>query len=187
MSAATITNVLLTGEPGVGKTTLIHKVLELLHLNAGGFYTQEIKSGKTRKGFQLITLDGRQSVLAHVNKKSSYKVGKYGVDLNVMTDLAVPTLKEALEKSDLIVIDEIGKMECFSIEFRDIVARALDSGKPVFGSMQNFASPFINAIANRSDIVRVTVTEQNRDQLLSNIVELIRRILPEQKITRKQR
>ena len=189
MGTATISNVLLTGEPGCGKTTLINKVLEQLHVNAGGFYTQEIKSGKTRKGFQLMVLNGAQAVLAHVNKKSSYKIGKYGIDMMVMTDLAVPALKNALAECEMVIIDEIGKMECFSIEFRDIVSRCLDSQKPVFGSIQNFASPFINSITNRDDIVRVMVTEDNRDQLQNNIVELLRRMLPEPspKKSRKRR
>jgi nucleoside-triphosphatase len=184
-----LTNVLLTGEPGMGKTTLIQTVLSELNLDAGGFFTQEIKSGKTQKGFQMITLDGKQAILAHINKKSSYKVGKYGVDLNVMTEIAVPALKKALEQNELIVVDEIGKMECFCIEFRDIVMRCLDSKKLVFGSIQSFASPFINTISNREDLVRITVTEENRNQLLENIIELFKRISPEKqaKKNRKKR
>ncbi|MBN1552119.1 NTPase [bacterium] len=171
-------NVLLTGEPGIGKTTVIQAVLADFNLDAGGFFTQEIRSGKTRKGFQLITLDGQQAILAHINKKSSYKVGKYGVDLNVMADIAVPAIKKALQNCDLVLIDEIGKMECFCIEFRDMVMRCLDGPKPLFGSIQNFASPFINAITNRDDIVRIMVTEENRNHLPGNIIELFRRIIP---------
>ncbi len=181
-----LTNILLTGEPGVGKTTLIRKVLEKLPLDIGGFFTQEIKSGKTRKGFQLITLSGEQSVLAHVNKKSSFKVGKYGVDTTVLRDIAVPAMKSALDTKHMILIDEIGKMECFSIEFRDMVTRCLDSSKIVFGSIQNFSSPFINSVMNRKDIVRVQVTPENRDLLPDNIIELFKRMTSE-KTTKKQR
>ena len=182
-----VKNVLLTGEPAVGKTTIILEALKALNINAGGFFTHEIRSGKTRKGFQLITLDGEQAVLAHSSKKSSYKVGKYGVDLKVMCDLAVPAMKKALEENDLIVIDEIGKMECFSIEFRDMVTRCLDSKKPVLGSMQNFANPFINQLNNRDDIVRIQVTETNRDMLPGNLAELIKRLLPHKDSSRKKR
>jgi nucleoside-triphosphatase len=181
-----VKNVLLTGEPAIGKTTIILEVLKELNINAGGFFTHEIRSGKTRKGFQLITLDGDQAVLAHSSKKSSYKVGKYGVDLKVMCDLAVPAMKKALDQSDLIIIDEIGKMECFSIEFRDMAQRCLDSNKPVLGSMQNFANPFINHLNNRDDIVRISVTEANRDSLPSNLVELVKRLLPPKRARKKK-
>ena len=176
--AGTINNVLLTGEPGVGKTTIIMKVVEALHIQFGGFFTQEIRSGKTRKGYELITLSGDRAILAHAGKKSSYKVGRYGVDLKVLTELAVPELKRALSKCDAVLIDEIGKMECYSMEFRDLVQRCLDAPKPVFGSMQNIANPFINTLNNRTDIVFINVTESNRDALPENIMEVLRRITP---------
>ncbi|HPQ39598.1 MAG TPA: NTPase [bacterium] len=180
MSTA-IKNFLLTGEPGVGKTTIIMEILGELSVQAGGFFTQEIKSGKTRKGFQLITLDGQQAVLASLTKKSTYKVGKYAVDLDVMTDVAVPALAKALQSSDLIVIDEIGKMECFSKEFRDMVIRCLDSNTPVLGTIQNFASPFINTITNRSDLVMINVDAANRDDMPVNMQVLMEEILKTRK------
>ncbi|MBN1296504.1 AAA family ATPase [bacterium] len=171
------TNFLLTGESGVGKTTIIMEVLGELNVRAGGFFTQEIKSGKTQKGFQLVTLDGQQAVLASLTKKSTYKVGKFAVDIDVMTQLAVPALVQALGASDLIVIDEIGKMECFSKEFRDIVTRCLDSDTPVLGTIQNFASPFINTITNRPDVVMITIDTANRDDMPVNLQVLMEEIL----------
>jgi len=167
-------NFLLTGEPGVGKTTIIKAILSEINLMAGGFYTEEIRSGKTRKGFQLMTLDGKQAVMASISKKSTYKVGKYGVDLDVLKELAVPSLNIALADRDIIVIDEIGKMECFSKEFRDMVERCLNSDKPVIGTIQNFASPFINSVTNRDDVVIITTTETNRNELANNIVEILK-------------
>lgn len=171
-------NFLLTGEPGIGKTEMLQIILGELWLDAGGFLTREIKSGKTNKGVELITLAGQQAVLAHINKKSSYQVSKYGVDVEVMAQVAVPALREALEKKDLIVIDQIGKMESYSTEFRDMTTRCLDSPKPVLGVIQNFASPFITAIMNRQDIVVITVNEQNRAELPKKILELFTRMSP---------
>ncbi len=167
-------NFLLTGEPGIGKTTIIKAILSEIRLEAGGFITEEMRSGKTRKGFQLMTLDGKQAVLASISKKSTYKVGKYGVNLDVLKDLAVPSLLNALDKKELIVVDEIGKMACFSKEFRDVVERCLNSTKPVVGTIQNFASPFINAVTNREDVVIITVTDANRNELADNIVEILK-------------
>lgn len=53
--------ILLTGDPGCGMTTLIQRVLADLSLPVGGFYTQEVREGRTRKGFEIITLDGRRA------------------------------------------------------------------------------------------------------------------------------
>lgn len=171
-----INNFLLTGEPGIGKTTIIMNILGEITVKAGGFMTQEIRSGKTRKGFHLITLDGQQAVLAALNKKSTYKVANYGVDIEVMTQYAVPALQKALESADLIVIDEIGKMECFSKEFRDMAIRCLDSPKPVLGSIQNFASPFTNLITNRDDVAIITVDHSNRDEMALNMQVLLEQL-----------
>jgi nucleoside-triphosphatase len=182
-----ITNFLLTGDPGIGKTTIIKDVLMHLNVNAQGFITQEIRSGKTRKGFQLATLDDRQAVLAHVSKKSTYKVSNYGVDIEVMTQLAVPSLIDALQSADLIVIDEIGKMECFSKEFRDCVLRCLDSPKPVLGTIQTFSSPFINTVTNRDDAVIIPVDLSNRETMAENIYMLLAELFPKTKSAAQKR
>lgn len=176
-----INNFLLTGEPGIGITPIIMEVLSGIKVKAGGFVTQEIRSGKTRKGYQLMTLNGQQAVLAGVNKKSTYKVGGYGVDIEVMTQLAVPALQDALASSDLIVIDEIGKMECFSKEFRDITMRCLDSEKPVLGSIQSFASPFINTVTNREDVAVIVVDQINRNDMSINIQVLMEQLFSDRK------
>lgn len=171
-------NILLTGEPGVGKTTIIKAVLKMLPVAAQGFYTEEITAGKTRKGFHLISTSGEQLVIAHVNKKSTYRVGKYGVDVKLFEEAGVPLLEKALkDRAPLIVIDEIGKMECYSKNFRDQTLRCLDSPIPVLGTIQNFASPVINTILNREDVVVISVTMENRDLLPLKIAELLKRLL----------
>jgi nucleoside-triphosphatase len=70
---------ILTGRPGIGKTTIIKAVIAQLGDRAGGFYTEEILGPGGRKGFRLITLDGQSAVIAHVDFKSRSQVGRYGV------------------------------------------------------------------------------------------------------------
>jgi len=75
-------NILITGLPGVGKTTLIKKLSEeLKHLHPAGFYTEEIREEGQRKGFELISLDGKRGLLSHKDIKSPYRVGQYKVDI----------------------------------------------------------------------------------------------------------
>ena len=115
-------NILLTGIPGVGKTTVIEKILSEISLKAGGFYTQELRRGKMRMGFRIVTTDGEEGVLAHRDFKSKWRVGKYGVHIEEMERVGVASLDLALHERDLIVIDEIGKMELYSKQFQKVNA-----------------------------------------------------------------
>src|SRR5436189_6277630 len=69
-------NILLTGRPGCGKTTLIKRVVEELALPAGGFYTEEIRQGRERVGFKIITLSSNEAVVANVDFGTSHLIGK---------------------------------------------------------------------------------------------------------------
>ncbi len=112
---------LITGQSGIGKTTLIKniaKALEVLH--SVGFYTAEIRERNLRLGFTLTDFDGRKNVLAHVNIKGGFRVGRYGVDTEGFEDFLEPIPFLAPE-TRLIIIDEIGKMECFSVKFRKLL------------------------------------------------------------------
>jgi len=164
-------NILLTGRPGVGKTTLIKKVLRKLSLNVGGFHTGEIRERGVRVGFELITLSGRRGILAHKNIRSPHRVGKYGVNLKDLDELGVVELWRAIQEEELVVIDEIGKMELFSDRFKKAVMAALDSEKPVLGTIMQKSSPFADSIKRRPDVEVIEVTEGNREELVNVIAK----------------
>mmetsp|Transcript_5978 Transcript_5978/g.9680 ORF Transcript_5978/g.9680 Transcript_5978/m.9680 type:complete len:163 (-) Transcript_5978:456-944(-) len=129
-------NILITGPPGCGKTTLITKICSSFrHLQPVGFYTEEVRDIDTarRVGFDIVTLDGKRIPLARVDRsrgKHGPSVGKYRVDVSAFERLVIPILREA-ETSSLAVIDEIGKMELFSREFQAQVRKLLDSAATV--------------------------------------------------------
>jgi len=180
-------NFLLTGESGVGKTAIIKEVLDELEYKTAGFYSQSIKTGKTQKGIYLITLDGQQAVLASVSKKSTYKVGKFCVDIDVINNVAVPALHKAIADAELIVIDGIGKMETFSKKFREMALKCLNSKTPVVGTIQNFASPFINIVTNRDDVVIIEVNSANCEDMSVNLIVLLEEILKKQRAANKKK
>jgi nucleoside-triphosphatase len=162
-------NVLLYGRPGVGKTTLVRRVVERLPVGmAAGFYTQELRQDGIRRGFEVIALDGGRGLLAHVDKKSRYRVGKYGVDLPGFEAVALPAIAPA--GVSIIVIDEIGKMECFSAEFRRRTLVALDSAARVLAAVPLQGNAFVAGLKTRPDVTLLEVSKANRDELVERLV-----------------
>jgi len=161
---------LLSGEPGSGKTTIIKEVLSKVNKSAGGFYTEEIRSQGVRQGFKIVTLDGKSAVLAHTSVRSSHRVSKYGVDTDSMDKVAVPALKQALQSKDIIVIDEIGKMELFSPSFQDAVIEALQSQKKVLGTIMLASHPWADKIKERPEVEVIKVTRFNRSEVTNKVL-----------------
>jgi nucleoside-triphosphatase len=165
---------LLTGSPGTGKTTVIKQAIAGSEIKAGGFYTEEIRSGGTRQGFRIVTLDGHDAILAHVDNPSRYRVSKYGVDIGNLDNIGVSAIERAIAESDLIVIDEIGKMELFSPRFREAVLKAIDSGKKVLGTIMLNPHPFADDVRRRPNVKVIELTRANHDQVLKEIMDWLK-------------
>jgi len=165
---------LLTGSPGTGKTTAIRQAIAKSKAKAGGFYTEEIRSGGIRQGFRIITLDGHDAILAHVDTPSSYRVSKYGVDIQNLDNIGVAAINRALKESDLIVIDEIGKMELFSPRFREAVLIAINSGRKVLGTIMLNPHPFADDIKRNLNVNVIELTRDNHDQVLREIMDWLK-------------
>jgi nucleoside-triphosphatase len=173
--SAKINNILLTSLPGVGKTTIIEKVVEKLggKETISGFLTSEIRREGSRCGFKIKTIDGREGILSHVDIKSKERVGRYGVDIRGFEELVLPLLNGDLKAKKLIVIDEIGKMECLSYKFVNAARQALDSVIPVVGTIALKGGGFIQEVKSRPDVIIIHVTEQNRNFLPEKLLSLL--------------
>jgi len=169
-------NYLLTGHPGVGKTTIIRKIVEKLKLPAGGFYTEEIRENNMRMGFAIVTLSGFKGVLAHRNFKSRYKVGKYGVGVYTLNRIGVKEIRMCLVEKKMIVIDEIGKMELLSPQFQEVVEKALNADNLVLGTITLARHPFAQKVKARDDVKIIEVTKQNREEVLSNLIKELKKV-----------
>lgn len=165
-------HILLTGKPRTGKTTLLKRIIQDLK-SCGGFYTQEIRKNNQRVGFKIKTLDGKEGVLASKGKQSRFRVGKYGINLKDLEEIGVKAIEKALKEKEIVVIDEIAKMELFSQQFKDAVLKTLDSDKRLIGVIQISDSEFLNAIRDRKDVVIFEVNLENHAQILQQITSLI--------------
>jgi len=137
---------------------------------AGGFYTEEIRSGGTREGFRLVTLDGQDAILAHINIHSPYRVSKYGVDIDSLNRVGVSALNQAAEQRNLVVVDEIGKMELFSTDFREAVRRIINSDKRVLGTIMLQPDQRADEIKRHPQVKLIEVTRANRHRVLEEIL-----------------
>jgi len=162
---------LLTGGPGVGKTTIIKQALDKSRTRAGGFFTEEIRVGGVRQGFRIITLDGQSAILAHIGIKSPYRVSKYGVDIEGLDRVGVAALREATRDRNLVVIDEIGKMELFSPYFKEAVLEAINNGKRVLGTIMLSSHPWADQIKRHHNVVTITVTRTNHQEVLEQVLQ----------------
>ena len=163
-------NFLITGLPGVGKTTLVKKLSEALKsLYPVGFYTEEIRERGERKGFEIISLEGKRGLLSHKDIRSPYKVGQYNVDIKGFENL-IDSIFFFNLLTRLIIIDEIGKMECLSDQFKRLLKEILDSGKWVIATIALKGSGLIAEVKERKDVRLFEITKKNRDSLFSEIL-----------------
>jgi len=165
---------LITGTPGIGKTTVVKKVIAALaDLTLAGFYTEEIRIHNVRQGFTLVMLPGKPLIMAHVDSESPYRVGKYGVDIAAI-DAAVTMSLSAESQAEVFIIDEIGKMECFSALFVRKMNTLLDSGKPVVATVACKGAGFIAEVKNRQGVALWEITMKNRNDMAGRIVSWVR-------------
>ena len=166
--------ILLTGLPGCGKTTAIMKIIASLDCDkVAGFYTQEIRENSTRRGFRWKRLDGATGILAHVDINGRFKVGKYGVDVIDFERAVVPILDVKQTDIELFVIDEIGKMECFSEKFVAATRKIFASDKSVLATVSRKGAGLISEIKNYPGAQLFKLTRENRDKTIDQILQLL--------------
>ena len=156
---------LLTGNPGVGKTTLIRAIVARLKgIRCAGFYTEETRRGGQRTGFRIVTQDGQEGSLASLGMQAP-TVGKYSVHVEEFEKLVLPILNPVTRRADLYVIDEIGKMELLSRPFRTQVIELLAQPTNLLATITKRGNGFIHQLKHRKDVELIEVTRKNPDDL----------------------
>ncbi len=162
--------ILITGPPKCGKTTFIKSLFkELSILKPVGFYTEEIREKGIRVGFGIYNYEFKFcGLLSHINFDTPYKVSKYSVDIESFEKF-LKTLN--FEKSNVIIIDEIGKMEVFSDYFKDLIIDILNSDKIFIGTIALKGTPFIEEIKKRKILRTFNLEFVKKEVILNKIKE----------------
>ncbi|MFC1562896.1 NTPase [candidate division KSB1 bacterium] len=168
-------NILLTGKPGIGKTTVIKRVIEKYKNSIGGFFSEEIREKGIRSGFRIKNINGEEGLLSHVGINSRFRIGKYSVNVDDIDRIGVNSIDCALNNDNvnIIIIDEIAKMELFSKNFKNAVLRALDSKKIVIAVIQDKDIKFLNRIKERNDVKLICIDYSNRNKVAEDIFKII--------------
>ena len=168
---------LLTGKPGIGKTTVIKAVAESLGERAGGFYTEEILGPGGRKGFRLVTLNGTKTVIAHVDMRGQGRprVGRYGVNAEAIERVGVTALRQAMQQGRIVVVDEIGKMELFCGPFKNTVLEATGGPNVVIATVMAQSNPWVDSLMMMPGVTLWKVTAKNRDGMDARVCHWLSR------------
>jgi nucleoside-triphosphatase len=164
---------LLEGRPGIGKTTVARRLLNLLReagVPVAGFTTGELRTGGRREGFMVQAASGAQEVLAHVGLPGPPRVGRYGVDLAAFERVALPALRTP-RTGGVVVVDELGKMELASAAFCEAIVELLGRDVAVVATVHLGRHRFTDALKRRPDIRVVRVTEATRDALPEQLMD----------------
>ena len=166
---------LLTGRPGIGKTTVIKEVAASLGDRAGGFYTEEIRGPGGRKGFRLVTLDGQETIVAHVDlrRKGRPQVSRYGVDVDAIDRVGVAALRRAVREARVVIVDEVGKMELFCGPFKDVILQAVGGPSVVVATVMLKPNPWVDGLKQMPSVTVWEVTPKNRDELPAQVMAWI--------------
>lgn len=167
--------IFLTGRPGVGKTSVLLRAVDILkakEYRIGGIISREVRERGVRVGFEIVDFaTGRKGWLAHVNQLTGPRVGKYRVNLSDLNTIGTSSVLNAMKEADIIVVDEIGPMEMLSSDFKEAVMNALESRKIMIGTIHyRTRNPLINRIRAQEDAEILEVTRENRRRLHTVLV-----------------
>ena len=169
--------ILLSGPPQCGKTTVVQKVVARWPGKAAGFYTREVRRAGRRLGFEIVTLAGEVALLSHADFPGPLRVGQYGVNLENFHRVGLPAM-EVSPGVDLVVVDEVGKMECLSARFVAAMERLWSAPVPLLITVAEKGGGYIAALKAKPGKTLFTVTPANRDDLPARLVKLLGRAMP---------
>jgi nucleoside-triphosphatase len=174
--------ILVTGPPGVGKTSVLRRTVKALKnrgYTIGGMICRDVREAGVRVGFEIMDLStGQRGWLAHIGQPTGPKIGKYHVNLIDVDVIGAGSILDAIQTADIVVIDEIGPMELLSTALSNAILKAVESSKPMLGTIHyRMSNSLVDNIKMREDTEILRVTYENRERLHNLVANKINECL----------
>jgi len=167
-------HIFLSGEPGVGKSTIIKKTLSDLHIQPGGFIT--ISDNYTREGISDVYIqaaDTNEAILSPENRIGRrYGNGLWASFPEIFDTIGIDLLNKV--DHSLILMDELGFMENNAISFQNKVLEKLDQKVPVLGVLKPKRLPFLEKVRNHPQVTILEISTENRNDQLKTLLRLLK-------------
>lgn len=170
--------ILVTGPPRCGKSTLISKLIDFfsaIKTPLRGFLTPEVRKKNNRIGFDIedIMTKKRQKLARVGNHNTNYKLGRYSIFVEDFENYILKLENIEFHEEDLFIIDEIGKMELFSLKFQDFIKKMFSSNLSIIATVGlTIKHPIKNFILNNSNVKLFNLTRQNAQRIYQEIISL---------------
>ncbi|SFA69134.1 molybdopterin-guanine dinucleotide biosynthesis protein MobB [Acetitomaculum ruminis DSM 5522] len=171
-----VKHIFLTGEKKIGKSTLLNKIVERLEEPYSGYQTRPYEIEGHLKGYYFHSIKEREEfendcpISVRIKKQGNFPV------FETFENLGVETLKDSLADNDILIADELGKLERKAEKFQEQFFRNLKNQRMILGVIQKTKAAFLDEILKRKDVKVYEVTMENRDFLEDEIVQNIKNL-----------
>lgn len=171
---------LIVGDRGVGKSTLIRRVLKELNRPVFGYETKkEEQLEDAVRGCPIYIYDAGKPHCQAPENLIGYHREADASAITAAFDRYAPKLMLPVPDNAVVELDEVGFLEARSEAFCRAVVQLLDGSSPVIAAVKNKDIPFLCSLREHRNARCFYITPENRDALFDQVLEFMKLQLEE--------
>ncbi len=171
---------LIVGDRGVGKSTLIRRVLKELNRPVFGYETKkEAQAEDPLRGCPIYIYDAGKPHVRSPENLIGYHREQNTAAITAAFERYAPKLLLTVPENAVVELDEIGFLEAKSETFCRAVMGLLDGSRPVIAAVKNKDIPFLCTLRCHPNARCFYITPENRDALFEEVLDFMKLQLEE--------